>query len=133
MLRIVYLYVGSDDVDGDLRFLVDGLGADLAWRFHAFDADVAAVRMGDGPMYLVANHRPAGSVLPIVTVEDLDTAAAGLRAAGFNDTGVTVEVPDGPCMVLTAPAGNEIGLLQQTRPGAMDGAYSDPGNSSAVR
>lgn len=133
VLRIVYLYVGSDDVDADLRFLVDGLGGELAWRFQAFEADVAAVRMGDGPMYLVADHRPAGSVLAIVAVDDLDAATEGLRAAGFTDTGLTVEVPDGPCMVLNAPAGNQIGLLRQTRPGAMDGAYSDPDNASAVR
>jgi len=119
-LKVVYLYVGSDDVETDLRFLVDGLGGKLAWRFHEFGADVAGVRMGDGPMYIVADHRPAGSVLPIIAVADLESAAEGMRAAGFTNNGVIVEVPDGPCMVLTAPAGNELGLLQQTRPGALE-------------
>lgn len=119
-LKVVYLYVGSDDVDADLRFLVDGLGGELAWRFQEFGAEVAGVRMGDGPMYIVADHRPAGNVLPIIAVTDLDSAAEGLLAAGFTDTGTTVEVPDGPCTVLAAPAGNEVGLLQQTRPGALE-------------
>lgn len=123
VLKVVYLYVGSDDVETDLRFLVDGLGGELAWRFHEFGADVAGVRMGEGPMYIVADHRPAGSVLPILAVADLDSAAEGLRAAGFADPGVTVEVPDGPCTVLTAPAGNEVGLLQQTRPGALESEH----------
>ena len=118
--KIVYLYVGTDDVDADLRFLVEGLGGELAWRFHEFGADVAGVRMGDGPMYIAADHRPAGSVLPIIAVDDLEAAAAGLKSAGFTDTGTTVEVPDGPCMVLTAPAGNELGLLRQSRPGALE-------------
>ncbi|HEV1997265.1 MAG TPA: hypothetical protein VGR61_03925 [Candidatus Dormibacteraeota bacterium] len=119
-LKVVYLYVGSDDVDTDLGFLVDGLGGELAWRFQEYGADVAGVRMGDGPMYIVADHRPAGNVLPIIAVADLDSAAEGLRAAGFTVTGTTVEVPDGPCMVLAAPAGNEVGLLQQTRPRALE-------------
>ena len=91
-LKVVYLYVGTDDVDADLRFLVDGLGGELAWRFQEFGADVAGVRLGDGPMYIVADHRPAGSVLPIIAVDDLESSAEGLRAAGFTDTGTTVEV-----------------------------------------
>jgi hypothetical protein len=119
-LRVVYLYVGSSDVDADLRFLVDGLGGELAWHFHDMGADVAGVRMGEGPMYIVADHRPAGSVLPIIAVDDLDTTMDRLRAAGFSDTGVTVEIPDGPCTVLTAPAGNEVGLLHQVRPNALE-------------
>ncbi|GAC1332713.1 MAG: hypothetical protein NVSMB17_12190 [Candidatus Dormibacteria bacterium] len=67
---ILYLYVGSDDIDADLRFLVDGLGGELAWRFHEYNADVAGVRMGDGPMYIVAAwliDRPA-CLAPTATV-----------------------------------------------------------------
>jgi predicted enzyme related to lactoylglutathione lyase len=119
-IKVVYLYVGSDDVDADLKFFVDGLGGEQAWRFHEFDADVAGVRMGDGPMYIVANHRPAGSLLPIIAVDNLDATATDLKAAGFSDLGTTVEVPDGPVMVLRAPAGNEVGLMHQVRPGALE-------------
>ena len=119
-LRVVYIYVGSDDVEADLQFVVDGLGGELARRFHEFGADVAGVRMGDGPMYIVADHRAAGSVLPIIAVDDLDATAEALRSAGFSDLGTTVEVPDGPVMVLRAPAGNEVGLMHQVRPGALE-------------
>ena len=113
-LRVVYIYVGSADVEADLKFFVDGLGGELAWRFHEFG------RMGDGPMYIVADHRAAGDALPIIAVDDLYTTAEALGAAGFSDLGTTVEVPDGPVMVLRAPAGNEVGLMHQVRPGALE-------------
>jgi hypothetical protein len=35
--------------------------------------------------------------------------------------------------VLRDPSGNEIGLLQQDRPDALDAAYADPDHASAVR
>jgi catechol 2,3-dioxygenase-like lactoylglutathione lyase family enzyme len=131
--ELTYLYVGSDDVDADLRFYREGLGAELVWRFQAFEADVAAVRLGVGPLFLLADHRPAPSVLPIWSVNDLDDAAKSLRAAGWADAGTRVEVPDGPCLVLEDPSGNQLGLLHRIRPDAMSASYQDPDNPRAVR
>jgi hypothetical protein len=34
-------------------------------------------------------------------------------------------VPDGPCLVLRDRSGNELALLQQDRPEAMEHAYQD--------
>ena len=131
--RLVYLYVGSEDVDADIRFYREALGAELAWRFNAFGANVAAVKLGDGPLLLLADHRPAPSVLPIWTADDLDAAEARLAEAGWKDSGTRVEVPDGPCLVLVDPSGNQIGLLHRVRPDAMTHSYQDPENPSAIR
>ena len=133
LLELTYLYVGSADVEADLRFYRDGLGGELVWRFQAFEADVAAVRLGDGPLFLLADHRPAPSVLPIWSVPDLDAAADDLRAAGFTDTGPRVEVPDGPVLVLSDPSGNQVALLHRIRPDAMPSSYSEPDNPRAVK
>ena len=38
-----------------------------------------------------------------------------------------------PVHVLRDPSGNEIGLLQQDRPGALVAAYADPDHENAVR
>jgi hypothetical protein len=133
LIELIYLYVGSKDVDADLRLYRDGLGGEIAWRFQAFEADVAAVRLAEGPMVLLADHRPAPSVLPIWSVRDLAVAADALREAGFSDAGIQVEVPDGPCLVLSDPSGNQLGLLHRVRPDAMPSAYQDPGNPSAAR
>lgn len=120
--RLVYLYVGSNDVETDLAFYRDRLGGELVWRKTGFGAEVAAVRLGEGPLLLLADHRPAPSVLQIWAVADLGRARKELEAAGWDGSGVQVEVPDGPCLVLSDPSGNEIGLLEQVRPGILERA-----------
>ncbi|HEV3233428.1 MAG TPA: VOC family protein [Candidatus Dormibacteraeota bacterium] len=132
LIQLAYLYVGSADVAADIRYYCEGLGGEVVWRFQAFDADVAAVRLARGPLFLLADHRPTPSVLPIWSVEDIDAAADDLRDAGFTDEGVRVEVPDGPCLVLTDPSGNQLGLLHRTRPDAMPHSYTDD-NPRAVQ
>src|SRR5438045_2230164 len=69
-VELRYLYVGSSDVDEDLPTWLALPGARLRWRFRRFGADVAAVDLGAPPVVLVADHRPAGSVLPIFAVAD---------------------------------------------------------------
>ena len=118
--RLIYLYVGSDDVPTDVAFYRDNLGAEVVWHHRAMGAEVAAVRLGDGPLVLLADHREAPSILPIWAVEDVDEAEETLRRAGWAGTPSRVEVPDGPCLLIRDPSGNEIGLLQQTRPGVME-------------
>lgn len=134
MGKLAYLYVGTDDVDRDRAFYLQALGAAPVWRFRAFATDVAAVRMGsDGPLVLLAEHRTAPSCLPIWTVPDLDAAIARLGTSGFEAYGETAGTPDGPVHVLRDPSGNEIGLLQQDRPGALEAAFADPDHENAVR
>ena len=41
------------------------------------------------------------------------------------ETAVRVGVPAGPCLVLHDRSGNELALLQQDRPDAMQSAYQD--------
>lgn len=131
--ELVYLYVGSDDVGRDLAFYEVALGARLVWRFDAFDTEVAAVRLGAGPLVLLAEHRVTPSCLPIWTVADLDAATERLAGSGFESHGETVGTPDGPVHVLRDPSGNEVGLLRPDRPGALEHAYGDPANTHAVR
>jgi len=134
MGKLAYLYVGTDDVDRDRAFYLQALGAAPVWRFQAFATDVAAVRMApDGPLVLLAEHRTTPSCLPIWTVPDLDAAITRLGASGFETHGETAGTPDGPVHVLRDPSGNEIGLLQQDRPGALEAAFADPDHENAVR
>jgi predicted enzyme related to lactoylglutathione lyase len=102
-----FLYIGSKDTGRDLKFYKDLLGAEEVWRFKEFGADVAAVRMGEGPLVLLADHRHAPSVLPIFEVEDLKETAKALKARGWKPKGPKVEIPNGPCYVFEDPSGNE--------------------------
>jgi predicted enzyme related to lactoylglutathione lyase len=131
--ELAYLYVASDDVERDVAFYERALGASRVWRFRAFDTEVAAVRLGPGPLVLLAEHRSAPGVLPIWTVTDLDAAVARITASGFDSEGETVGTPDGPVHVLHDPSGNQIGLLRAERPGALEAAYADPAHANAVR
>jgi hypothetical protein len=118
--RLIYLYVGSADVEADLPFYLDSLGGEVVWRVESGGVEVAAVRLGDGPLVLLADHRPAGSSIQIWAVDDLDGEIERLRAAGWTGPLHTVEVPDGPCLVLSDASGNEVGLLEQVRPNLME-------------
>lgn len=69
---------------------------------------------------LLAGHREAPSVIQIWEVDDLDRAVKELEEAGWTGGGTRVEVPDGPCLVLHDPSGNELGLLERVRPGVLE-------------
>jgi hypothetical protein len=130
---LLYLYVGSSDVERDLAHYRGALGGELVWRFRAFGAEVAAVRLGPGPLVLLADHRAPGSCLPIWETGDLDAVRRALRDSGWEHEPVEVGVPDGPCLVLHDNSGNELGLLRADRPNALVAAWSDPTNERAVR
>jgi predicted enzyme related to lactoylglutathione lyase len=129
-----FLYVGSAKFDEDLRYYRDVLGAEKAWHFHAFDARVAAFRVGPpgAPLVLIADHRPAPSCLPIFAVPDLDAAARELRARGWKPEGEVFEIPNGPCYLFKDPSGNEYAIFEDARPGAMESSYEDASNPRAI-
>lgn len=127
-----YLYVGSANVEKDLAIHREVLGGELVWRFRKFGADVAAVRHGEGPLLLLADHRPAGSVLPLYAVDDLEALRTELTGRGL-EVGPTVATPDGPCLLVENVSGFAFGALEQHRPRALESAWADPHNTSAVR
>ncbi|MHB8670207.1 MAG: VOC family protein [Acidimicrobiales bacterium] len=126
-----FMYVGTTDTERDALAYLRIPGATLRWRFRHFGADVAAIELGPGPLLVLADHRPAPSVLPIYEVDDLDAAMADLSSAGWTIEG-PVGTPEGPAVVVWDGSGNQISLLRVDRPGAMDRAYADPTNSHAV-
>lgn len=131
-MELRFLYVGSADTDQDLGRWLAFPGARLRWRFHAFGADVAAVDLGRDPLVLIADHRSAGSILPIYAVTDLDEAAEVLVAGGWSRERGQVGTPEGPATILAA-GGTTVALLRVDRPGAMDDAYADETNAQARR
>lgn len=72
-----YLYIRTAGFERDLAYYRDVLGARLLWNLEGFDAHVAALRLGTGPLLLLADHRPAPSCMPLFSVEDLKAAAKG--------------------------------------------------------
>jgi len=127
-----YLYLGTGRFAEDLSFYRDVLGAELVWHFRRFGAEVAALRLGEGPLYILADHRPAKSTLPIHAVSSLAAFRTAAEARGLKGAH-TVETPDGPCLVFQDATGNEVGALEEVRPRALEGAWRDSRNPHAVR
>lgn len=127
------MYVGTSDTERDLASWLAIPGARLRWRFHNFGADVAAVDLGTPPLVLLADHRPAGSVLPIFAVDGLDATGAALAGAGWALEMGPVGTPEGLTSVWCDASGTMVALLEVERPDALDGAYGDQTNSHAIR
>ena len=121
-----YLYVGTSDLDRDIAYYTKVLGAKLLWNYHEFGAKVAAVRLCDGPQYILADHRRAPSVLPIFQVKDLKATTKELRARGWRPEGRSFEIPPGPCLLFKDPSGNELAIVENVRPGLMTQSFGDP-------
>jgi predicted enzyme related to lactoylglutathione lyase len=131
--KLEYLYLGAADFDRDCTYYQKVLGAERVWAFHAFGARVAAFRVCDGPLVLLADHRPAPSCMPVVAVADLDGVVKELLARGWRSDGEPFEIPNGPCYRFVDPSGNSFALFQNDRPEAMERAYADPDNANAIR
>lgn len=120
-----YLYVGSSDFAKDFPYYRDVLGGEVVWNFHAFDANVAAFRLADGPLVLLADHRKPPSCMPIFCVEDLDATVKALKKRGWTATAGPFGIPDGPCYTFRDPSGNEYGVFGNERPDALVASYEE--------
>ena len=94
---------------------------------------MAGVEVGDGPLVLLADHRPTGSVLPIWAVDDLDALHRRLSERGLSVAGPE-GTPEGSVIVAAMPGagGHEVAFIQVERPDALDGAYVDEQNPYRV-
>jgi catechol 2,3-dioxygenase-like lactoylglutathione lyase family enzyme len=81
--KMAFLYVGSDDFEADFHFYRDVLGAQLVWGFDRFGAKVAAFKLGDSPLILIADHLSAPSTMPIFEVGDLALTVDQLTSKGW--------------------------------------------------
>src|SRR5207253_3360204 len=82
--RLRYLYMGTSDVQKDVDYYTKVLGAQKIWDISSFGTRVAALRLGEGPLLLLADHRPAPSCILIFLVDDLQAVSKGLRRRAGN-------------------------------------------------
>jgi predicted enzyme related to lactoylglutathione lyase len=130
--KMAFLYVGSADFDADFRFYHDVLGAKLVWGFDRFGAKVAAFKLGDGPLILIADHLSAPSTMPIFEVSDLALTIDQLTSKGWKADHEPMEMPNGTCYVFHDPSGNRYAIFENVRPLAMEKAYQDPTNTHRI-
>jgi len=117
--RLRYLYVGTSNVQNDVDYYTKVLEAKKVWDISSFGTRVAALRLGEGPLLLLADHRPAPSCILIFQVDDLQAVSKELRQKGWKPEGERFEIPEGPCYRFNDPSGNPLALLEITRPNVL--------------
>src|SRR5207253_8767800 len=95
------------------------LGAKKIADISSFRSRVAAMRLGEGPIFLLADHRAAASCILIFQVDNLKEVSEERRQRGWKPEGERFEIPEGPCYRFDAPSGNPLALLQITRPNVL--------------
>jgi len=114
--RLKYLYMGTSNVQKDVDYYTKVLGAKKIWDVSSFGTRVAAFQLGEGPILLLADHRPAPSCILIFQVDNLGAASEELQKKGWAPLGERFEIPEGPCYRFNDPSGNPFALLEITRP-----------------
>jgi predicted enzyme related to lactoylglutathione lyase len=125
--KLKFLYLGSANVEKDLNYYRDVLGARLVWHSKHFGAEVAAFSLGDSsgkeqPLLLIADHLLPPKYELIYEVEDLDSTVRELKTRGWKPEGEMFEIPNGPCYLFKDPSGNTLAIFQNIRPTVMIGS-----------
>jgi catechol 2,3-dioxygenase-like lactoylglutathione lyase family enzyme len=110
------LYVPSRDIEADLHFYQDTLGARVVFAIEAMGTRVAEIAIsGQGPRLVLADHLAGEAPLLLHRVSDLDETLAQLGTRGLQ-LERRVELPLGPCATFRSPGGQRLGLYELTRP-----------------
>ena len=120
-----YLYMGTSNTLRDADYYAKVLGAQNLWDVSSFETRVIALRLGEGPVILLADHRPAPRCIMIYEVDHLKRVSGELRRRGWKPLGEQFEIPEGPCYRFNDPSGNPLALLQITRPNALGNFSSE--------
>jgi hypothetical protein len=116
-LSLDFIYMPSKDVDTDLKYYTDILGAEDVFNINDDGAHVAMVNMGTGPRLLLADHDGPEQAIMIYRVESLKRAKSELGKRGWKKDS-ELEIPHGPVCTFTAPNGQRFGIYELVRPEA---------------
>ena len=113
-----YIYVPAPDFEAAVQFYTLTIGGALRWRIHDGGVWVAAVKLaGAGPTVLLASHLEPHQTILIYRVRSLADVRRRLADAGWSDVEEPFEIPQGPCLVFSDPAGQRLAVYERARPG----------------
>jgi hypothetical protein len=112
-----FVYMPSKDVDADLKYYAEVLGAETVFNITDMGTQVAQVKLGEGPRLLLAGHLEGEVPILVYRVENLKQAMKELKARGWKKQ-QEVELPHGPCATFVASGGQRFAIYQLVRPEA---------------
>jgi catechol 2,3-dioxygenase-like lactoylglutathione lyase family enzyme len=114
--QLDFVYMPSRDVEADVRYFTDVLGARLTFAVDGMGTRVAMVELSaSAPRMLLAGHLEGDRPVLVYRVQDIGTAMAELESRGWQ-RGQTLEIPHGPVCSFTTPGGHRLAIYQLTRP-----------------
>ena len=112
-----FIYIPSKDVDADLAYYAETLGAEKVFNIREMGTQVAMVKLGDGLWLLLAGHLEGEIPILIYRVDNLRKAKKELMGRGWK-LDQQVEIPHGPCATFTATGGQRFAVYELVRPEA---------------
>ena len=113
--RLDYLYTPSTDVEADLRYFVDVLGATFGFAIEDGGIRVAMVEFGQPPAILLTDHLEGDRPIHLYAVDDLPATQRELEARGWR-AGRSVDLPPGPAITFRTPGGLRLAIYEPVRP-----------------
>ena len=114
--RLDFVYMPSRDVEADVRYFTDVLGARLTFAVDGMGTRVAMVELSEEPpRLLLAGHLEGDRPVLVYRVQDIDEAMDDLESRGWQ-RGQTLEIPQGPICSFMTPGGHRLAIYQLTRP-----------------
>src|SRR5437588_10836113 len=92
--RLRYLYMGTSDVQKDVDYYTKVLGARKIWDISSFGTRVRRLRRGEGPLLLLADHRPAPRCIFIFQSDALRAVPTELRQKSRKPGGERLAIPE---------------------------------------
>ena len=114
--QLDFVYMPSRDVEADVRYFTDVLGARLTFAVDGMGTRVAMVELSaSAPRILLAGHLEGDRPVLVYRVQDIGIAMDDLESRGWQ-RGQTLEIPHGPVCSFTTPGGHRLAIYQLTRP-----------------
>ena len=115
-----FLYTPSRDVPGDVRDLVDALGARVVFAIEDGGIQAALLELTDGPpRILLTSHVDGDRPIHVYRVDDYAATVSTLRERGWTPSR-SLEIPQGPCASFRSPGGLRIAVYQLVRPNVLE-------------
>jgi len=115
-----FLYTPSRDVPGDMRDLVDALGARVVFAIEDGGIEAALLELTDGPpRILLTSHVEGDRPIHVYRVDDYAATVSTLKERGWTPSR-SLEIPQGPCASFRTPGGLRIAVYQLVRPNVLD-------------
>jgi hypothetical protein len=119
-LSLDFIYHPSRNVERDLRYFAEVIGARVHFAVEGMGARVAAVELASsGPLLLLADHLEGETPVLVYRVASLSRTMSGLERRGWKRE-ERFEIPHGPICSFRIPGGQRVAIYQLTRPKAAE-------------